>query len=100
ALDQPTSMGSGWISARTPDPVTPTPRATLDNPCNIDEADLCPQSDSNRHLTDFKSAASANWAMGASDEFSVLTPDSLVRPLPQDGAGEVLKVAPSLLRSH
>jgi hypothetical protein len=26
----------------------------------------CPQSDSNRHLADFKSAASANWAMGAS----------------------------------
>ena len=25
----------------------------------------CPQSDSNRHWTDFKSAASANWAMGA-----------------------------------
>src|SRR5690349_13253911 len=25
----------------------------------------CPQSDSNRHLADFKSAASANWAMGA-----------------------------------
>jgi hypothetical protein len=28
----------------------------------------CPQSDSNRHWTDFKSAASANWAMGASAE--------------------------------
>jgi hypothetical protein len=26
----------------------------------------CPQSDSNRHCADFKSAASANWAMGAS----------------------------------
>jgi hypothetical protein len=26
---------------------------------------LCPQSDSNRHCADFKSAASANWAMGA-----------------------------------
>ena len=25
----------------------------------------CPQSDSNRHWADFKSAASANWAMGA-----------------------------------
>ena len=25
----------------------------------------CPQSDSNRHCADFKSAASANWAMGA-----------------------------------
>jgi hypothetical protein len=28
----------------------------------------CPQSDSNRHWADFKSAASADWAMGASDE--------------------------------
>lgn len=28
----------------------------------------CPQSDSNRHLADFKSAASANWAMGAGTE--------------------------------
>ena len=26
----------------------------------------CPQTDSNRHCADFKSAASANWAMGAS----------------------------------
>ena len=25
----------------------------------------CPQSDSNRHWADFKSAASANWAIGA-----------------------------------
>ena len=28
-------------------------------------SDLCPQSDSNRHCADFKSAASANWAIGA-----------------------------------
>ena len=28
----------------------------------------CPQSDSNRHCADFKSAASANWAMGASPD--------------------------------
>ena len=27
-------------------------------------AGMCPQSDSNRHCADFKSAASANWAMG------------------------------------
>ena len=26
---------------------------------------VCPQSDSNRHWADFKSAASANWAIGA-----------------------------------
>ena len=31
------------------------------------EPSRCPQSDSNRHLADFKSAASANWAMGAFD---------------------------------
>jgi hypothetical protein len=62
--------------------------------CDMDESDPCPQSDSNRHLTDFKSAASANWAMGASDEFSVLTPDSVGPLLPQDDAEKVLKVAP------
>ena len=28
----------------------------------------CPQSGSNRHWTDFKSAASANWAMGAAPD--------------------------------
>ena len=33
----------------------------------------CPQADSNRHCADFKSAASANWAMGASEESSVST---------------------------
>jgi hypothetical protein len=70
------------------------PESELGQPCDIDESDLCPQSDSNRHLTDFKSAASANWAMGASDEFSVLTPDSVGLPLPQDDAEKVLKVAP------
>ncbi len=32
----------------------------------------CPQSDSNRHLADFKSAASANWAMGASNVVSTV----------------------------
>jgi hypothetical protein len=31
---------------------------------------LCPQWDSNPHWADFKSAASADWAMGASDECS------------------------------
>lgn len=34
----------------------------------------CPQSDSNRHLADFKSAASANWAMGAQEEGSAWCP--------------------------
>lgn len=34
----------------------------------------CPQSDSNRHCADFKSAASANWAMGASQLRGYLRP--------------------------
>lgn len=34
--------------------------------------ETCPQSDSNRHLADFKSAASANWAMGAIDHLVLL----------------------------
>ena|GEM_PF-3536040 len=38
--------------------------------------DLCPQSDSNRHLADFKSAASANWAIGA-PQASVVSPPAL-----------------------
>jgi hypothetical protein len=37
-----------------------------------DQYIMCPQSDSNRHLTDFKSAASANWAMGAARSLSTL----------------------------
>ena len=39
-------------------------------------AQQCPQSDSNRHLADFKSAASADWAMGARDECSASTAEA------------------------
>ena len=39
---------------------------------SLPSCSLCPQSDSNRHCADFKSAASANWAMGASLSLSTL----------------------------
>ena len=55
-----------------PAPAGGTILFTTHVPVDVDQNDggrsscrLCPQSDSNRHCADFKSAASANWAIGA-----------------------------------
>jgi hypothetical protein len=68
---------------------TETPRDKL-------RAPPCPQSDSNRHLADFKSGASADWAMGASDECSASTSktdgDPVTQSKQQVRKSRVLKV--------
>jgi hypothetical protein len=43
----------------------------------VDGPQPCCQLDSNPHWADFKSAASADWAMGVSHEFSASTPETV-----------------------
>jgi L-amino acid N-acyltransferase YncA len=83
------------------DPWTRHPPAVHIDTCEYPEKNLrprfrtllCPQWDSNPHWADFKSAASADWAMGASDECSawLLKPSPGV-PKRLVGQSRVLKI--------
>ncbi len=77
-----------------PMPAKATPTIGLQRPaprmCG-DRASQCPQSDSNRHLADFKSAASANWAMGA----HLTRHDSTVPPSTASRADHIRRGRPS-----
>lgn len=98
-LAQPALEGSRWI-LWTPE-FTPSAvstynvedlRKTRDQPETPAESARCPQSDSNRHLTDFKSVASADWAMGATDELSASTPEPDREAKPLVAENRVLKI--------
>ncbi len=63
-------------------------------PAHLAAPTECPQSDSNRHLADFKSAASANWAMGASQISPSSTRRFPWRQLPPHPLTHTTKITP------
>ncbi len=66
-------MGPGMSSS--PDAETANSGKQSALPASLAALSLCPQWDSNPHWADFKSAASANWAMGALQIRGYLSPN-------------------------